>query len=535
MRFTLLSARLARRLKLSLLCSFALLPVANAQFTNYFTNQVFSTNNSTATSGSFNGNNFTINHGTGTVSYLTPRTPGNLPAGHGFPTAGREMFLFNNKTTTTYVSTITFTNPITADDHIYVCDIDYNEAVTLRFKNAAGAYVDPSGFIAQKVSSSGFPGAFSITKNATSIAINSNNVSNTPDLLCEVIPNTDVKIIELSYGATASAGGFGMFFGRNRPVITQNLSDATIEQGQTATLTYTISGINNNPQRELGFTNTLPAGWVVAPIPAVVNNTGGTVSAIAGSKTVSLSGVNNNFTTGTPVTSRTFSVSITNEAGFLNADCGSLIANSTNGMTNFTMNETKLQNEVSPQCLIVTIPLPVTLISISAKPAACDVLLSWQTGMESNSKEYVIERSADGKGWLTIGSVAAAGFSHTGKNYNFKDRPAAAGNYYYRLRMVDISGEEALSPVVHAKTACTLEQGVSVYPNPIQHSVQIEFSTTDAHQLRIFNAAGQLVYKAMEQRGNVQLSVQNWPAGIYQMLIQDETGNTISQQRLIKQ
>ncbi|WP_431212704.1 hypothetical protein ACQ86N_44705 [Puia sp. P3] len=66
--------------------------------------------------------------------------------------------------------------------------------------------------------------------------------------------------------------------------------------------------------------------------------------------------------------------------------------------------------------------LPVVLVGFSAiLNNDKTITLNWDTKMEVNSKEFRVERSADGQIWSTIGVVAAKGNSDMASNYVFTD------------------------------------------------------------------------------------------------------------------
>src|SRR5258708_11364190 len=58
-------------------------------------------------------------------------------------------------------------------------------------------------------------------------------------------------------------------------------------------------------------------------------------------------------------------------------------------------------------------PLPVTLTVFTAIRSGNEAVLQWQTATEENSRNFVIERSSDGKPSPDTGPVAAAGDSKT--------------------------------------------------------------------------------------------------------------------------
>lgn len=91
--------------------------------------------------------------------------------------------------------------------------------------------------------------------------------------------------------------------------------------------------------------------------------------------------------------------------------------------------------------------LPIHLSSFSGKSYDSYNWLEWQTAFESNSKEFSIERSEDGKEYKVVGVVQAAGESGMPKHYSFKDYetlPTAT----YRIRLVDQDGSSVLSRIV---------------------------------------------------------------------------------------
>ena len=78
------------------------------------------------------------------------------------------------------------------------------------------------------------------------------------------------------------------------PTVTKSFAASSIAAGATTTLTISFSNSNTaNPDgivTGLGFTDTFPYGMVIAATPGMTNSCGGTVSAVAGSNVLSLSG-----------------------------------------------------------------------------------------------------------------------------------------------------------------------------------------------------------------------------------------------------
>jgi hypothetical protein len=115
------------------------------------------------------------------------------------------------------------------------------------------------------------------------------------------------------------------------------------------------------------------------------------------------------------------------------------------------------------------LPLPVTLTRFTAVAESSTVLLSWSTTEEANSDRFDIERSANGKQWSRIASVASQGDSKVLVNYSHVDASPLAGQNFYRLKMVDrgADGQDGMFAYSQIRNVSFKgEGGVAPYPNP---------------------------------------------------------------------
>jgi len=92
------------------------------------------------------------------------------------------------------------------------------------------------------------------------------------------------------------------------------------------------------------------------------------------------------------------------------------------------------------QSPISEIPLPVKFVSFTVARKQDKVLVEWSTAQESNSSNFIVERSENGTSWTAIASVKAAGESSTLVNYSYTDKSINAPVVYYRVKQVDIDG-----------------------------------------------------------------------------------------------
>ncbi len=117
-------------------------------------------------------------------------------------------------------------------------------------------------------------------------------------------------------------------------------------------------------------------------------------------------------------------------------------------------------------------PLPVELLSFTAKAQNREVLLTWETASETNNDFFEVHHSADGKQWTLLGTVDGHGNSAAVIRYTYQHGRPVQGVNYYRLKQVDFDGRYDFSHVV----SVTLKQEISplnalslvAYPNPVQ-------------------------------------------------------------------
>jgi len=183
--------------------------------------------------------------------------------------------------------------------------------------------------------------------------------------------------------------------------------------------------------------------------------------------------------------------------------------------------------------------LPVTLIDFHAlQQPDHTVELLWETAQEQNSKYTEIQRSGDGKTYLAIGQVAAAGNSTQTRNYTFTDKSPLSGRAFYRLKMVDIDGSLKFSKVLQVTTGA-VGTAIKVYSNPFhdQLGVVIPAVTSEKLVLSLFDQTGKMCLRQnyTTQKGDnfVNLYPGGLAAGVYLLQIQGaQTNKTI---RVLKQ
>lgn len=139
--------------------------------------------------------------------------------------------------------------------------------------------------------------------------------------------------------------------------------------------------------------------------------------------------------------------------------------------------------------------LPVNVASFTATRNNNGVELVWVTSTESNSKEFMIERSEDGNNYQLLQTLPAAGNSSTNKRYAFEDIQVPNVNFvYYRLSQKDRDG--ALK-VIGVKKVFIGVKGFAakLYPTVASSKVMVDlqqvFSTSMG--MRVSDASGRVL------------------------------------------
>jgi hypothetical protein len=185
------------------------------------------------------------------------------------------------------------------------------------------------------------------------------------------------------------------------------------------------------------------------------------------------------------------------------------------------------------------VTLPANGVNLKAVLNGNDVKLDWTTQSELDTKEFQIERSADGINYTQIGVKAAAGNSITATNYSDVDPNMNVNVYYYRLKMVDLNGSFTYSNVAIVKKAGSIK-GVRVFPNPATNNFSLEFSNAKGdYYISVFSITGQEV---LTRKVNIQQGVQFVPvergslnAGSYMVKVKNADGSEQYVQQVILQ
>jgi hypothetical protein len=135
--------------------------------------------------------------------------------------------------------------------------------------------------------------------------------------------------------------------------------------------------------------------------------------------------------------------------------------------------------------------LPVTLTSFDAEVVENSVELTWMTSSEKNFDHFEIERSTDGRVFISIGTVQGHGTTTEVHDYLWTDIKPLTDVSYYRLVSVDFDGFTERFKIV--RVDINAGKMISIYPNPIvdrKMNLALNFNSTEPTYVQVFDAVG---------------------------------------------
>lgn len=185
-------------------------------------------------------------------------------------------------------------------------------------------------------------------------------------------------------------------------------------------------------------------------------------------------------------------------------------------------------------------PLPIELVSFSARLNNDVVDLGWRTASELNNDFFTVERTADVEHFEPISQIDGAGTTNRPIDYAHTDTAPLYGRSYYRLKQTDFDGSYTYSKVVVVDYDGPRFASLHVYPNPLeggnldivvrglrdQHSVPVQI--IDSRGLVVYEESFELESAAVFQR---QLKLSLKP-GIY--IVRSGKTRALTQKLIIK-
>ena len=196
--------------------------------------------------------------------------------------------------------------------------------------------------------------------------------------------------------------------------------------------------------------------------------------------------------------------------------------------------DTSPENDVSIDSLsIECVPnLPLNLLSFTGSYADKQVELEWKVSLWDEGNYFDIERSNDGLNFELINKINAIA-NEQANTYKYRDDNPYFITTYYRLKMVDISGEIKYSPILAVKKDYQNTLSIdNIYIDDNQ--LKLTYSSTDNAQLiaLLYDSMGRLIHSEVITNTQIGFNehrfyIKGLSTGIYVFSLQSES-ETIS-------
>lgn len=164
--------------------------------------------------------------------------------------------------------------------------------------------------------------------------------------------------------------------------------------------------------------------------------------------------------------------------------------------------------------------LPVELLYFNVSAHHSGFELSWATSTETDFNKFVIERSADGKVFESVGEVAGQGRNVTDivSRYSFIDHTPIIGYNYYRLKAIDLDESFEYFGMVAARV--NADKAMTVFPNPSsgnELNFYTNFNPSENDRIVVRNSVGEIIYQGHSPKANnhLKLSSGQLSPGVY--------------------
>lgn len=181
---------------------------------------------------------------------------------------------------------------------------------------------------------------------------------------------------------------------------------------------------------------------------------------------------------------------------------------------------------------IITLPIVIERFDVVKKDDK--IQLTWKSSVEELASYYGIERSEDGVHFKEIAQVPAT----KAAEYIYNDVYAFSGKLYYKLKLVDLDQSYKYSAVKVVENTNSFK--MKVHPNPaINQKAYLNVGGfAGKATVLIYDVTGKKISQApltVQVNSTVELPILPSQKGIYYLVVIDQNGNKILQEKLVQQ
>jgi hypothetical protein len=167
--------------------------------------------------------------------------------------------------------------------------------------------------------------------------------------------------------------------------------------------------------------------------------------------------------------------------------------------------------------------LPVKFLSFTAIKNNNRVEIKWTTATEINNSHFEVERSNNGRDWSIIAIVMPAQSATSINQYSYTDKVEGTNDTYYRIRQVDMNGNQMYSSVkVISSKDETAEMKVIAGAD---NSLTVKIGKSSSNNIvSVIGINGQVVHQQAYSDQLVKIRLNSAIHGVYVVKVTDAKG-----------
>ncbi len=170
--------------------------------------------------------------------------------------------------------------------------------------------------------------------------------------------------------------------------------------------------------------------------------------------------------------------------------------------------------------------LPVSLLDFTGTLKNKTVLLNWKIASDKDLNKFIIERSADGRNFIPLQSVAAINPVSVTRNYSITDASPLPDINYYRLQMIDDDGKFTYSNIVAVRMK--QDRKISIFPNPVEKILYVSaIGNNENAMVEIIDANGRKLKTmnvVLASATSFSIDVSKLPKAVYYLVLRKASG-----------
>lgn len=139
--------------------------------------------------------------------------------------------------------------------------------------------------------------------------------------------------------------------------------------------------------------------------------------------------------------------------------------------------------------------LPVDLLSFEGECRNGELELNWRTGSELENDKFMVERSRDGESYQKLAELDGSGNSNTANDYSWTDPEPLGGTAYYRLKQVDLDGEEEVYGPIAVESCEGKDPRVRILRNGSPRPLVKVLPGPKAYGIALHDPRGKLIHR----------------------------------------